>query len=168
MFGELPVQYPWAWALAVCVAAALLEGLLSGRGVKRRFAELRFPRGSLPLWAWSIIGIGYYILFFSLLNSLFGSTSTPVWTATAMMLALLLLAANAAWNWVFFRRRDVRTSLAFFVAYVPLALALAFVLYRLANPLFGWFLAYAAYLGYATWWAYGVWRLNRPQMTAWL
>jgi hypothetical protein len=64
----------------------------------------------LPLWAWSIVGVAYYRLFFLVLTSLLGSHPTPVLTSAAFALAAILLGANAAWNWVFFRKRDLRLS----------------------------------------------------------
>jgi len=157
----LPLRYPWIWALSICILAAVLEGLLSGTQVKQRFSQLRLPRPGLPLWAWSIIGIAYYLLFFALLTWLLGSFPTPGWSPVALGLVALLLAANATWNWVFFRKRDLGLSLALFVPYVLAALALGLVLFRLHSPLFAWYLFYILYLSYATWWGHGVWRLNR-------
>ena len=124
-------------------------------------AELRLPRYALPLWIWSIVGLAYYILFFLVLTSLLGSLPTPGWTPAALGLAGILLAANATWNWVFFRKKDLRLSLTLFVPYVLAAIALGLVLVRLENPLSLWYLLYLAYLVYATWWGFQVWRLNR-------
>jgi tryptophan-rich sensory protein len=84
-----------------------------------------------------------------------------VWTPTAIALVAVLLAANAAWNWVFFRKRDLWLSFIFFVPYILVALTLALALFRARSPLFSWYLLYIGYLVYATWWGYGVWRLNR-------
>ena len=52
-------------------------------------------------------------------------------------------------------------ELCFFVPYLLLAFTLAGVLHRTRNPLSGWYALYPAYLTYATWWGYRVWRLNR-------
>ena len=145
----------------MCALGAALEGMLSGSGVRSRFAELRLPRGVLPLWAWSIVGLAYYLLFFFVLSSLLGSPPTPGWTPAALVLAGFLLATNAIWNWFFFRKKDLRLSLILFVPYGIAALALALALYRLRSPLFGWYLLYPVYLVYATWWTLAVWRLNR-------
>lgn len=167
MIGEhLPLDHPWAWALATCIVAAALEGLLSGTGVKLRFSELRLPQLALPLWAWSIIGLAYYVLFFLLLNSLLGSPPTPVWTATAIVLVAVLLVANAAWNWLFFRRKDLWLSLVFFLPYGLVALALGLVLFRLQSALSAWYLIYLGYLMYATWWGRSIWLLNKPSNLA--
>ena len=42
---RLPLHHAWLWAVATCVAAALLEGILSGTGIKGRLTELRLPKG---------------------------------------------------------------------------------------------------------------------------
>lgn len=162
----LPLGHPWAWALATCVIAAALEGLLSGTKVKLRFSELRLPHLALPLWAWSIIGLTYYVLLFLVLNSLLGSSPTPIWTATAIALVAVLLGANAAWNWLFFRKKDLWLSVVFFLPYGLVALALGLVLFRLRRPLSAWYLVYVAYLVYATWWARSIWLLNKPSQPA--
>jgi tryptophan-rich sensory protein len=158
--GYLPLSHSWAWALAACVIAAVLEGVLSGRRVRQRFAELQLPQRALPLWAWSIVGLAYYVLFFLLLNSLLGGSSTAIWTAVALALVAVLLGANASWNWVFFQKKDLWLSFMLFVPYILAAFALAVVLFRLRSPLATWFLLYVGYLGYATWWGYRIWRLN--------
>jgi tryptophan-rich sensory protein len=156
----LPLQNASAWALAACFAAACGEGITAGTSVKSRFAELRFPRPAPQLWAWSVIGGAYYVLFFFLLRSLLYRAATQYWTAVALALTGMLLVANASWNWIFFRRRDLWLSFIFFVPYLCLALTLAAVLRRIRNPLLDWYLLYVGYLVYASWWGYRVWRLN--------
>jgi len=137
---------------------------MSGTGLKTRFAELHLPKAAPPLWAWAIIGSAYYILFFFLLRSVLARPSTPFWTSFALTLIALLLIANASWNWVFFHKKDLWLSFVFFVPYLLLAFTLAGVLAHLRAPLLVWYALYLAYLTYATWWGYQVWRLNRPKL----
>src|SRR5262245_32287346 len=127
--GQTMAEYialwdPWAWALAACVVALALEGALSGTNVKARFAELRQPQRSLPVLAWFVIGFVYYALFFLTLNSLLGSLPTPGWTSAALALVAVLLGANAAWNWVFFRKKDLWLSVVISALYLLVAIAL--------------------------------------------
>ncbi len=158
----LPLSSAWLWALAICVAAAVLEGLMSGTGVKTRFAELRLPKMALPLWAWALVGLAYYLLFFLLLEALLAKPAVPGLTVPALALIGILLVANAGWNWIFFRKRDLRVSFLFFIPYLLLALTLAVLLAAMQHPLANAYLVYMAYLGYATWWGWQVWRLNMP------
>ncbi len=154
---SLPLHNPSFWALATCVAAALLEGIMSGTGVKARFAELQLPKGAPNLWAWAIIGAAYYILFFFLLKSAMEGPPVPFWTSLMLSLIAVLLIANASWNWIFFRKRNLWLSFVFFVPYFLLSLVLARVLHRVRNPFSGWYALYFVYLVYATWWSYRVW-----------
>ena len=160
MAEHIPLQRPWAWALAACIVAAALEGALSGTNVKARFAEIRQPQRSLPMWAWFIIGFVYYVLFFLTLNSLLGSLPTPGWTSAALVMVAVLLGANAIWNWVFFRKKDLWLSVVLSALYILVATALAIALFRLHDPLAAWYLIYVGYLAYSTWWVYSLWRLN--------
>jgi tryptophan-rich sensory protein len=146
--------------MAACAAAAVSEGLLAGSEVGVRFSELVLPPLSPPLWMWAIIGALYYALFFFLLNSLLGSLPTPNLTLLALALVVLLLGANATWNWLFFREKDLWLSTVFYVPYAAVALSLAFVLFRLRSPLLRWYALYVAYLAYAGWWGVSLWRLN--------
>jgi len=73
---------------------------------------------------------------------------------------VVLLAANASWNWIFFRTKDLWLSFIFFAPYLLLTLMLAAVLYHVRSPLLGWYTLYLGYLMYATWWGYRVWHLN--------
>jgi tryptophan-rich sensory protein len=155
---------PSIWALVACGAAALLESIISGTGIKSRFAELRLPKGALPLWVWAIIGGAYYVLFFFLLKSVLARPSTSFWTSVTLILTAALLITNVSWNWVFFRKKDLWLSFVFFVPYLLMALMLAGVLRHIRNPLSGWYALYPAYLAYATWWGYRVWRLNRQKL----
>jgi benzodiazapine receptor len=157
---HLPLRRSWMWALAACAVAAVSEGLLAGSEVGARFSELLLPPFSPPLWAWAIIGVLYYALFFFILNSLLGSLPTPRLTVGALVLVAILLATNATWNWLFFRERDLWLSTIFAAPYDAVALTLALVLFRLRSPLFYWYLLYVAYLAYAAWWGISLWHLN--------
>jgi hypothetical protein len=157
---SLPSQNSWVWALVACVVAAILEGVLSGTGIKARFSELRLPTGTPRLWAWSVVGIAYYVLFFFLLKSLLSHPRASYWIPIALTLSAALLIANASWNWIFFRKKDCWLSFMFFAPYLFVAFILAAVLYHIRSPLFGWYTLYLAYLVYATWWVRRLWLLN--------
>ena len=54
-------------AAAICLAAAVLEGLYAGRGVRTRLEALRQPAHSPPFAGWVVIGIAYYAISFAVL-----------------------------------------------------------------------------------------------------
>jgi tryptophan-rich sensory protein len=152
--------YALAVSLVLCIAAAVLEGVLAGTGVKQRFAELRQPPLSPPLGMWVVIGVLYYAICFAVLYRILslGLHSALALIAFALLLALML--ANAVWNYVFFRRKNLRGSLMYFYAYGALTLALTSVLVSVDRLAAALLLPYLAYLAYATWWGYRLWRLN--------
>jgi benzodiazapine receptor len=149
-------------AMAVCVLAAALEGLLAGRGVKRRLAELRQPPHSPPFAVWLGVGLFYYLICFTILSRLLSPTPSPLrWAALALLGVLLI--GNALWNLLFFRLKNLEASALFSVAYLALALVLT-ILLGLVDRVSSWvFLPYLVYLGYATWWSLSLRRLNREE-----
>jgi tryptophan-rich sensory protein len=146
-------------ALAICAVAAILEGAAAGPDVKKRLASLRVPRWALPFRAWIVVGAIYYVLCFVVLFRLLTVQPSNLRTL-ALAATVMLMAANAAFNLVFFRWGDLRASFLFFFPYSGLALGL-FVLLVLVDPLasavFG---PYLVYFVYATAWGYQVWCLN--------
>jgi tryptophan-rich sensory protein len=147
-------------ALAICLAAAALEGLLAGRGVRAHLARLNQPRYSPPFAVWVGIGLCYYLICFIILTRLTASTRSAA-TGVAFALIAALLIGNAVWNLVFFRLKNLEASAIVQLAYIAIALMLAVVL-TFVDPVSRWvFLPYVVYLAYATWWLMGLRRLNR-------
>ena len=148
------------WGLAICIAAAALEGIFAGRGVKLRLAQLRQPPYSPPFAVWVGIGLLYYLICFVVLSRLLASTPSPLRSA-ALASVVALLIGNATWNLVLFRYKNVEASAIVSVVYAVLALAVA-ILLTLVDPVSAWmFLPYLIYLAYATWWVLALRRLNR-------
>jgi benzodiazapine receptor len=149
------------YSLALCAISAALEGVLAGRGIKQRFAELRLPRYSPPLWGWVVIGASYYVICFAVLYRLFGIPATTL-RNTALALVLAILLANAFWNYFFFRKRSVLLAFVMGLPYSVVALALFIVLLRLDHTAALWWLPYLVYLTYANTLGYRLWKLNQP------
>lgn len=146
-------------ASGICALAALLEGVAAGRGVKERLALLRAPRWALSFGGWVVVGALYYVLCFAVLLRLLGQPSTAL-RNSALATLVALMAANAGFNFVFFRRRNLRASFLFFLPYSAIAVALFVQLLlvdRFAAAVFG---PYLLYFVYATAWGYEMWRLN--------
>jgi tryptophan-rich sensory protein len=146
----------------ICFAAAALESVLAGGGVKQRFAELRQPPLSPSLAIWVVVGLLYYAMCFALMYRLLAGDFLSALARTAFALVVILMLANAAWNYVFFRRKNMRGSFLFFVGYGTLAVALAAVLLSIDGLAASLVLLYLCYLVYAAWWAYRLWQLNEP------
>mgnify|MGYP000129576298 CR=1 FL=1 len=81
--------------------------------------------------------------------------------ARSLALYFVQLALNAAWNYLFFRARNLRLSFIANIPYVLLALALLSCLLQFDHWAAWSFALYLLYQGYALWWGYRVWKLNR-------
>ena len=152
-------------AFIICAIAAALEGAAAGPGVKKRLASLRVPRWALPFRAWVVVGGIYYLLCFAVLFRLLRVPSSQLQT-TALTMTLGLMAANAAFNFVFFRRANLYVSFLFFFPYSALAVALFVLLLQVDLISAGIFGPYLVYFVYATAWGYQVWQLNRDTGSA--
>lgn len=149
------------FALVLCAVSAIAEALFAGTGVKSRFDALRLPRYSPPLWAWGLIGVFYYAVCFVVARALLDQTRRgTLWYVTCSSM-LALMTANALWNFVFFRRGDLRASFFFLLGYGVLALGLLALLALSNRSLALVFLGYVVYLLYAATWAYHLWHMNR-------
>ena len=148
------------YSLGLCALGAGLEGVLAGRGIKQRFAELRFPRYSPPLWGWVVIGVAYYVICFAVLYRLFGLPPTAFRNG-AIALVVTVLLVNAIWNYFFFRKRNLWLAFVLGLPYSAVALTLFFFLVRLDRTAASWWLPYVVYLFYAGTFSYRVWKLNR-------
>ena len=149
----------WAYALACCAGAAILETLFAGPGVREQIREIKMPRFAPPFWGWIAIGLAYYVMTFWLFTRLF---QPPVTAARVVALCLLagVLFMNALWNLFFFRRRDFGPAFGLSLFYSVVALCLFLVLLFADKSSALILLPYILYLGYANCYGYWVWRLN--------
>jgi translocator protein len=148
-------------SLAVCIAAAGLEGVCAGKNVKSYFAKLRWPTYSAPLWVWYIIGGVYYVIFFYILYRLLKLHGSELKLAT-LALVLIMMVLNALWNYFFFRAQNLFLS---FVggSLAPIFDTTLFVCLLQLDKAAAWSLfPYLLYRIYGLWWGYALWKTNRP------
>jgi len=107
-----------------------------------------------------MIGIAYYAIFFTVLLRLL-SMPPSTWRTLALVLALAVLGANAVWNYFFFRKKDMKASLFFSIAYSAVAVVLILLLLRIDVIASGLLTVYGIYLIFANRWQYEMWRANR-------
>lgn len=156
----MSVGYAILIALGICLVAALLEGLFAGKNVKTFFGKLRTPSYSPPLWAWAIIGIGYYGICFTILYRLLRNDGETSIKHLAFILLLVVMAVNAFWNYVFFRLENLFYSFALSIFYSLVAVALFICLIQLDRIVALAQVPYLLYLIYAFRWGYGLLKLN--------
>jgi tryptophan-rich sensory protein len=103
----------------------------------------------------------FYAVFFTVVYRLAARDGDDPLRGAALVLAFTVMAANALWNYVFFRAKSPFWSFAAFPPYTALVLILFACLIRLDSVAAGALVPYLAYLVYANAWGYALWRLNR-------
>ena len=134
----------------------MLEAICAGRSPASYVKSLRQPGWALPMVAWYLVGIVYYVACFAAIYRVTRSESRTL----ALALIAIVMTSNAAWNLIFFRRRNLKAAVLFYLPYSALVILLICVLWRADAVAAGLFIAYAAYLLYALAWSYRVWKLN--------
>ena len=150
-----------AWlSVAICLVAALVEGLCAGRQVRPFFDEVRLPPHSPPLWLWSLIGAAYYLIFGLVLYRLLSHVAASGLTRLALALIGSMMLGNGLSNLVIFRARNLRLSGMIGDAYALLDILLVLVVARI-DAVAAWALTpYLAYRVYAVWWGHVLAELN--------
>src|SRR6266436_10361138 len=121
---------PTVLGVTICVAAAVLEGVLTGTGARQRLAQLRMPPYSPPFALWLVIGLVFYAMCFVILRHVLSTGLASPLHVLALVLTVVLLLANAFWSVLFFRLCDLRAS---FIAFMPYAVLVAALVILLAK-----------------------------------
>lgn len=147
----------WAAAIAICVLAAVFEGLCAGPNPMAKLRALDQPRWSPPNWVWVVIGIAWYAICLTGLVRLLPAFGLSPWPVV-LLVALMLL--NGAVNLFQFRLERLDLALASFAPYWTI-LALFLVLTWPRDRLTFWlFAVYSAYQVYAAFWGFALYRRN--------
>jgi len=150
----------WLIAGLICVISAAAEALLAGSAVERFLQELKQPPWALSKGVWFWVGFAYYGAAFVILWRLLDLRQTGGFTLFPLILLMAMMTLNAAWNFVFFRRRDLRLSFLWFIPYSVVVLLLLWCLSKIDLLATGLLLTYSLYLPYALLWSYRIWKLN--------
>lgn len=156
----MAIGYALLTSIVVCAFAAALEGACAGRNVKAFFSTLKFPAYSAPLWVWSIIGAGYYLIFGFITYRLLRLESSSLRSA-AFALIVFMMIINALTNYIIFRARNLRLSSIVGNLFPIMDVTLLILLIQL-DTMAAWSLVpYLIYRVYAVWWGYALLNLNR-------
>ena len=148
-------------SIAICILSAVLEGVMAGGNVRQYFTTLKQPRFAIPLKGWFAIGGIYYLVCGVVLYRLLRYDGHGGLRNAAFILLVLMMIANAVWNYIFFRARNLFVSLVAFGPYIVITVSLVITLIRFDPISAGLVVVYSLYLVYATLWAYRLWGLNR-------
>ncbi|MCI0388991.1 MAG: tryptophan-rich sensory protein, partial [Acidobacteria bacterium] len=147
-------------SLGICVIAATLEGVAAGKNVKPFFAKLRWPSYSAPLWVWYVIGVLYYATCFFIIYRILEYDGDTVLKDISLTLILIMMAANALWNYIFFRAQNLFYSFVASIPYSLVVVALFACLIQFEKVAAWSIVPYLVYQIYALQWIYGLWRIN--------
>jgi len=150
----------WLIAGLICVIWAAAEALLAGGDVEHFLRELKQPPWALRKGVEFWIAFAYYGAAFVTLWRLFDLRQTGESTILPLILLIAMMTLNAAWNFVFFRRRDLRLSFLWFAPYSFVVLLLLWCMSKIDALAACLLLTYSLYLPYALLWSYRVWKLN--------
>ena len=144
-------------AMGLCIVAAAIEGLCSGRGPMSQLSVTKQPSWSPPNWVWVLIGFAWYGICFVALARLLA-----LWPASRMPVALLvvLMLANGGANIFQFRMKRLDLAFLYLFPYWLVLAAFIWAAWPLDQLTCGLFAAYAAYQVYAAFWGYALWRMN--------
>jgi translocator protein len=147
-------------AVAVCLGAAILEGVCAGRNVASFFTELRRPKYSAPFWLWSVIGVLYYAVFGFVLYRLIRLGPDGALRLAALVLVISMMIINGLTNYFIFRARDLRRSFWIGALFPVLDLLLLAFLLKLDRTAAISLIPYLIYRVYGVYWGYALWKAN--------
>jgi benzodiazapine receptor len=151
---------PLAVAVAIPVSFALLGAALVGGSGLGWYAGLAKPWFHVPLWAFYLVGLVYYVLGAVVLYRVLVHADDPRGRAVSFALTVSVLLLNELWNYGFF---GMRSTLAGFLGMVVLLVALTALIVALrAHERFsaGLLVPYYLWVLYDLAWTYELWRLN--------
>ena len=93
---------PLLVAIAICVLFALLGTALIGESLGNWYDALDKPWFLIPLWAFGIVGVIYYILFATVLYRILVHVYERRGKVISLALTISVMFLNELWNYGFF------------------------------------------------------------------
>jgi translocator protein len=153
---------PWLVLIiffAICLGAGGVGSIFTARAVREWYPRLRKPVGTPPSWVFGPVWTTLYVLM--------AISAWLVWreyrggARAALLIFFAQLALNVAWSAIFFGSRMPGVA---FAEVLLLWFAIAFnifVFYLLMPAAALLLLPYWAWVTYASYLNFGIWRLNR-------
>ena len=150
----------WCAFVAICFLAAGIGSWFTTASVTSWYPTLTKPAGTPPAWVFAPVWSMLYVLMATAAWLIWKQRSAADVTM-ALGLFVTQLALNATWSFVFFGLR--RPGLALLELLVLLAALVATVAtFAPLSRLACWLMVpYVAWVSYATYLNFGIWRLNR-------
>ena len=156
-----PSWTPLAYAVGLCAAVAVLEGVLTGSGLKDWYPHLRKPRWRIPLWASVLVGLIVYVIDGFVAYRVLTAVPSAGDRVVALTALVVVMVLNALWNYAFFEYRSTLVGFLGIVGFLGPLLVLQAALF-VYDPVAAWaHMAYTLYvLAYDVPLFYAIWRLN--------
>jgi len=146
--------------LALCLFAGYVGSLLTNQSVKSWYLTLQKPAGTPPDWVFPVVWTTLYIVM--------AVAAWLVWVEAGwysakqpLILFLAQLAMNVAWSAIFFNSRQPGFAFGWIVL-LWLAILTTMIVFYAIKPLAGILLVpYIAWVTYASFLNFGIWRMNR-------
>jgi benzodiazapine receptor len=153
---------PLAFSVGLCAAVAVLEGFLTGGGLKDWYPYLRKPRWQIPLWASIAVGLIVYVIDGFVAYRLLTAVPSVGDRAVALTALVVVMVLNALWSYAFFEYRSTLVGFLGIIGFLGPLLVLQMALFVYDLPAAWAHMAYTLYvLAYDVPLFYAIWRLNR-------
>ncbi len=146
--------------IAVCFLAAGIGSWFTAASVKSWYPTLIKPTGTPPAWVFGPVWSALYVLM-AMAAWLVWKQRLDADVTVALAIFFTQLALNATWSFVFFGLRRPGLALLEILALLAAIVATMTNFAPLSRPAFWLMSPYAAWVSYATYLNFGIWRLNR-------
>ena len=151
---------PLVAAVAMPVLFAIFGAALVGGSGLDWYAGLAKPWFLVPLWAFYLVGLAYYVLAAVVLYRVLVHVDDPRGRAASFALTVGVLLLNELWNYGFFGLRSTLAGFLGIAVFLVVLTALMAALRRY-EKFTAWLLVpYYLWVLYDIAWTYALWRLN--------
>ena len=150
----------WCAFIASCFGAAAIGAWFTAASVKSWYPSLMKPVGTPPGWVFGPVWSTLYVLMATAAWLVWKQRSAADVTA-ALAIFFTQLALNATWSCLFFGLRRPGLALLEILVLLGTIIATMTNFAPLSRPAFWLMTPYVAWVSYATYLNFGIWRLNR-------
>ena len=150
----------WIVSVAICFGAAAVGGWFTASSVKTWYPGLLKPAGTPPSWVFGPVWSFLYLLM--------ATAAWLVWlerhghdVRLPLGLFFVQLLLNAAWSLIFFGLQKPGLALVEILILLLAIVLTAISFLGRSRPAFWIMTPYLGWVGYATYFNFGLWRLNR-------
>ena len=151
---------PLLVAIAICVLFALFGTALIGESLGNWYNELDKPWFLIPLWAFGIVGVIYYVLFATVLYRILVHADNRRGRVTSLALTISVMFFNELWNYGFFGLESTLVGFLGIAMFLIPVTALLLALHTYERFSAALVAVYWIWVLYDLAWTFALWRLN--------